>query len=109
MVPSTGKVVTAKAGVPRGSGLRPGLPGGVCLRRHRSARTRRVVPLQYSIKAGQKYVLADDSIDTDYYYATIFDASDPTDHIVVNGQDKYDEIWFGHRMFYVRKADISVG
>ena len=67
-----------------------------------------VTPLQYTIKAGQQYVLADDTIDTNYYYAKTFDSSLPDDHTVVTGQDKYDEIWFGHRMFFVRAADVSL-
>lgn len=67
-----------------------------------------VTPLQYTIKAGQEYVLADDDIDTDFYYAKTFDSSLPGDHTVVTGQDKYYEIWFGHRMFFVRAADVVV-
>ncbi len=65
-----------------------------------------VTPLQYTIKAGQKYVLADDRIDTNFYYAKTFDASLPDDHTVITGHDKYYEVWFGHRMFFVRAADV---
>jgi N-acetyl-anhydromuramyl-L-alanine amidase AmpD len=65
-----------------------------------------VTPLQYTIKAGQKYVLADGNIDTNYYYAKTFDSSLPGDHTVITGRDKYYEIWFGHRMFFVRAADV---
>ena len=67
-----------------------------------------VAPLQYTIKAGQAYSLADATIDTNYYYAKTFDASLPDDHTVVTGQGKYYEIWFGHRMFFVRAADVVV-
>ncbi|MEO6714107.1 MAG: N-acetylmuramoyl-L-alanine amidase, partial [Mycobacteriales bacterium] len=67
-----------------------------------------VTPLQYTIKAGQKYVLADDTIDTNYYYAKTFDNSLPGDHTVITGNDRYYEIWFGHRIFYVRAADVVV-
>ena len=67
-----------------------------------------VTPLQYTIKAGQKYVLADDHIDTNFYYAKTFDSSLPDDHTVITGRDKYYEIWFGHRMFFVRAADVVV-
>jgi len=52
--------------------------------------------------------LADDSIATTYYYAKTFDSSLPDDHTVVTGRDKYYEIWFGHRMFFVRAADVVV-
>jgi len=27
---------------------------------------------------------------------------------VITGQDTYYEIWFGHRMFFVRAADVVV-
>ena len=68
-----------------------------------------VTPLQYTIKPGQAYVLADSHLQTDYYYAKTFRcdgvAMDCTD---VVGQDRYDEIWFGHRIAYVRVADIRV-
>ena len=67
-----------------------------------------VAPLQYTIKAGQKYSLADATIDTNYYYAKTYNASLPDDHTVITGQDKYYEIWFGHRLFYVRAADVVV-
>jgi len=67
-----------------------------------------VSPLQYTIKAGEKYVLADDTIATNYYYAKTFDSSLPGDHTVVTGLDRYYEIWFGHRMFFVRAADVVI-
>lgn len=66
-----------------------------------------VTPLQYTIKAGQSYVVGDANIETDYYYATTFGceyvAADCTQ---VVGQDRYYEIWFGHRMAYVRAVDV---
>jgi hypothetical protein len=68
-----------------------------------------VVPLQYTIKPGQAYVLADDSVPTDYYYAKTFDDSLAGDHTVVRGDDVYYEIWFGHRMAYVRADDVRLG
>ncbi len=67
-----------------------------------------VTPLQYTIKPGQQYVLADATIETDYYYAKTYDDSIPDDHTQVVGQDKYYLIWFGHRMAYVRAADVTV-
>jgi hypothetical protein len=65
-----------------------------------------VIPLQYSIPAGQSYVVGDPTIETDYYYARSFDDSLPRDHTEVTGQDRYYQIWFGHRMAYVRAADV---
>jgi len=40
-----------------------------------------VVPLQYTIKAGQRYVVGDDTITTDYYKARTFSLDTPNDHI----------------------------
>ena len=68
-----------------------------------------VVPLQYSIQPGQAYALADTQIQTDYYYAKTFRCSGlPMDCTDVVGQDRYYEIWFGHRVAYVRAADVTV-
>ena len=52
-------------------------------------------------------MLADDDITTDYYYATTYDDSAPDDHTDVVGKDTYYEIWFGHRMAFVRAADVT--
>jgi hypothetical protein len=68
-----------------------------------------VVPLQYSIEPGQSYVLADASVPTDYYYAKTYDDSLAGDHTVVRGTDPYYQIWFGHRIAYVRAADVRIG
>jgi N-acetylmuramoyl-L-alanine amidase len=68
-----------------------------------------VVPLQYTIKAGQAYVLADRDLQTDYYYAKTFQcAGVSADCTQVLGKDRYYEIWFGHRMSFVRAADVQV-
>ena len=67
-----------------------------------------VTPLQYSIGAGQSYPVGDRSIETDYYKATTFSGTPPTDHVQVVGNDKYYQIWFGHRMAYVRAADVDL-
>ncbi|ADB31928.1 N-acetylmuramyl-L-alanine amidase, negative regulator of AmpC, AmpD [Kribbella flavida DSM 17836] len=67
-----------------------------------------VTPLQYSIKAGQAYPVGDASIETDYYRATTFDGQPPTDHVQVLGNDRYYQIWFGHRLAYVRAADVDL-
>jgi N-acetyl-anhydromuramyl-L-alanine amidase AmpD len=67
-----------------------------------------VVPLPYTIKPGQRYVLADSSIDTNYYRATTYDGSSPGDWTVVEGDVRYYLIYFGHRMFYVQADDVRV-
>lgn len=68
----------------------------------------RISPLQYTIKPGQSYVLADAGVQTNYYYATTFNLSLPRDHTVVTGKDAYDEIWLGHRVAYVKASDVTV-
>ncbi len=67
-----------------------------------------VAPFAYRIKPGQSYVLADDSVPTDYYYAKTYDDSLPDDHTVIVGHDRYYQIWFGHRIAYVRAADVKL-
>ncbi|TDO49809.1 N-acetylmuramoyl-L-alanine amidase [Kribbella sp. VKM Ac-2527] len=67
-----------------------------------------VTPLQYSIGAGQAYPVGDASIETDYYRAVTFAGEPPADHVQVLGTDKYYQIWFGHRMAYVRAADVDL-
>jgi hypothetical protein len=101
---SNGKLVTPRPGLasvpvygrayPEESAYPPEIPA------------QEVIPLQYSIRAGQHYVVADADIETDYYYAWTFDDSLPLDHTQVTGQDRYYAIWFGHRMAYVRAADV---
>jgi hypothetical protein len=67
-----------------------------------------VTPLQYSIGAGQAYPVGDPSIETDYYRAVTFAEQPPVDHVQVIGKDRYYQIWFGHRMAYVRAADVDL-
>ncbi len=67
-----------------------------------------VTPLQYSILAGQAYPVGDPSIETDYYRAVTFAGQPPTDKVQVLGNDRYYQIWFGHRMAYVRAADVDL-
>ncbi|MBA2531349.1 MAG: N-acetylmuramoyl-L-alanine amidase [Nocardioidaceae bacterium] len=67
-----------------------------------------VTPLQYTLKGGQAYSLADSAVPTDYYYAQTFDYSLPGDHTVVRGLDRYYQIWFGHRMAFVRADEVVI-
>ncbi|MFI0809095.1 N-acetylmuramoyl-L-alanine amidase [Streptomyces echinatus] len=63
-----------------------------------------VVPLPYTIPAGQKYV-AGDVMPGEYYYAVTFTTDS---HRVVVGQDLYYEIQYGHRIAFVRAADVTL-
>ncbi|MDX3452247.1 N-acetylmuramoyl-L-alanine amidase [Streptomyces sp. ME02-8801-2C] len=63
-----------------------------------------VSPLSYKLPAGQKYV-AGDKVPGEYDYAVTFDT---TSHRVVVGKDQYYEIQFGHRVAFVRAADVRL-
>ncbi|MFL4902350.1 N-acetylmuramoyl-L-alanine amidase [Streptomyces sp. MMS24-I2-30] len=63
-----------------------------------------VSPLSYTIPAGQEYVVGDE-LPGEYFYAVTF-ATDS--HRVVVGKDLYYQIQYGHRVAYVRAADVDV-
>ncbi|MEU6318620.1 N-acetylmuramoyl-L-alanine amidase [Streptomyces sp. NPDC047009] len=63
-----------------------------------------VSPLPYRLPAGQRYVIGDE-VPGEYYYAVTFT---PDSHRVVIGEDLYYEIQFGHRVEFVRAADVQV-
>ncbi|WP_254389553.1 N-acetylmuramoyl-L-alanine amidase [Streptomyces sp. AC550_RSS872] len=61
-----------------------------------------VSPLPYTLPAGQRYAVGG-KVPGEYYYAVTFDEAS---HRVVVGKDQYYEIQFGHRVAYVRAADV---
>ncbi len=63
-----------------------------------------VSPLPYTVLKGQKYVTGG-KVPGEYYYAVAFDGAS---HRVVRGEDQYYEIQFGHRVGFVRAADVTV-
>ncbi|MBJ7905734.1 N-acetylmuramoyl-L-alanine amidase [Streptomyces sp. DSM 110735] len=63
-----------------------------------------VVSLPYTIPAGQKYVVGDE-MPGEYYYAVTFTEDS---HKVVVGKDLYYEIQYGHRVAFVRAADVTL-
>jgi len=98
--PALGKVVTPKPGVAsipvygRAYPEAEAYPDGIT--------PQDIVPLQYSLPAGHKYV-AGPTLDSEYYWATTFDA---TQHVVVRGETKYVQIQFGHRAAFVKLDDV---
>lgn len=66
-----------------------------------------IVPLQYTLNAGERYVLGQ-SMQPEYYRAVTYNCSGPGDCTVVRGNDRYYQIQFGHRAMYVRAADVEV-
>lgn len=63
-----------------------------------------VTPLPYKLLAGQKYAIGA-KVPGEYFYAPTFDTAP---HKVVRGKDMYYEVQFGHRVAYVRAADVQV-
>lgn len=63
-----------------------------------------VSPLPYKLLAGQRYVVGDRT-PGEYYFAPVFDT---TGHKVVRGREEYYEIQFGHRVAFVKAADVRV-
>ncbi|WP_112470963.1 N-acetylmuramoyl-L-alanine amidase [Streptomyces triticisoli] len=63
-----------------------------------------VSPLPYQLLAGQKYVVGD-LLRGEYDYSVTFTTDS---HRVVIGKDLYYEIQFGHRVAFVRAADVRI-
>ena len=61
-------------------------------------------PLQYTLSAGQSYVLGQRARG-EYYFSQTFDRAQQT---WVKGQQVYYEIQFGHRIAYVKADDVTV-
>ncbi|MFF4145825.1 N-acetylmuramoyl-L-alanine amidase [Streptomyces sp. NPDC001698] len=101
-VNAAGTVVTPKAGldsVPvygRAYPEKGAYPAGVPVQA--------VSPLPYKLLAGQKYVVGDLQ-PSEYYYSATFTTES---HRVVVGKDMYYQIQFGHRVAFVRAADVRV-
>lgn len=63
-----------------------------------------ISPLPYKLLSGQRYATGG-ATRGEYFYSPTFDTSS---HKVVKGKDVYYEIQFGHRVAYVRAADVQV-
>ncbi|MBB2911453.1 N-acetyl-anhydromuramyl-L-alanine amidase AmpD [Streptosporangium becharense] len=61
-------------------------------------------PLQYSMPAGQAYSVGM-TVRSSYLRAAGFD---PAGHRIVRGATRYRQIQFGHRIMYVRAADVRL-
>jgi len=66
-----------------------------------------VVPLQYTIPAGQVY-LGVEPHHGDYYYATFDGGATPGYHTLVIGNRRFVEISFNHRRAFVDTADVVI-
>ncbi len=105
-VPGNGTLVTPKAGqasipvygraYPEASAYPPGTS------------YQAVVPIGlYSIPAGQIYV-AFGPFKSDYYWAPTYAPTlEESDHVVVEGQTEYYQIFFNHRFVFVMASDVD--
>jgi hypothetical protein len=69
--------------------------------------TQAVVPLGYTIPAGQHY-MASAPVAADYFYARNIDQSAPGDDTRVVGSAMYYPIRFNHRLGFVKASDVAV-
>jgi hypothetical protein len=67
-----------------------------------------VTPLGYTVSPGEAYAVVDEDPPTDYYKAWTFDINTPNDHIDVSQPSAHVLVNLGHRLAFVRKADVSV-
>jgi N-acetylmuramoyl-L-alanine amidase len=63
-----------------------------------------ITPLQYALPAGQRYAVGMVAA-TEYYRAVTID---PANHVVVEGDLRYYQIQFGHRIAFVLADDVDV-
>ncbi|MEV6108099.1 N-acetylmuramoyl-L-alanine amidase [Streptomyces sp. NPDC051940] len=102
-VPATGRVVTPRPGLEKVRVYGRVLPEPAAF--PEGIKVVEQTPLPYTLKAGQRYVLGD-RVPSEHYHATEF--SGPTQRRVVRGRTVYYEIQFGHRIAYVKAADVVV-
>ncbi|MFV0137647.1 N-acetylmuramoyl-L-alanine amidase [Streptomyces sp. HMX87] len=101
-VPAKGRVVTPREGLdsvpvygrayPESAAYPAGVPA------------QPVSPLPYRLPKGQKYVVGEE-MPGRYYYSVTFDEAT---HRVVTGTDRYYQIQYGHRVAFVRAADVRL-
>jgi hypothetical protein len=60
------------------------------------------------LQPGQQYVIGDKTVPTDYYYAKSIDGSVPDDKTVIRGEERYYQVWVGHRLGYVKTVQVRV-
>ncbi|MFE5813605.1 N-acetylmuramoyl-L-alanine amidase [Streptomyces sp. NPDC056479] len=101
-VNAAGRVVTPKDGVQSVPVYGRAYPEASAYPANVPAQT--VSALPYTMPAGQRYVVGD-QVPGEYYYAVTFGDES---HRVVTGKDLYYEIQFGHRVGFVRAADVRV-
>ncbi|HSW66099.1 MAG TPA: N-acetylmuramoyl-L-alanine amidase [Bacillota bacterium] len=71
------------------------------------------VPVQtlsplYNMPAGQSYVTTAEKLPTDYFHDATVDYSQPHDHEIIIGQEKYYQITYNQRIAYVKASDVKL-
>lgn len=107
VVPSTGQTVTV-SGDAAAAIYGRAYPEAAAYEAYPGIAEQAVTPIEYTIGADQSYVVSDDSVSTDYYYATSFDGSVPDDRTDVRGEDAYYQLWYAHRQVFTRAADVTL-
>ena len=94
-IPGSGTLITPRAGLPSIPVYGRAYPSSVSTARLD----------EYSIPAGQTYV-AKDLVTADYYSASTYD--DPSSYQLYTSPEQFYEIFFNHRIAYVRAEDVDV-
>ncbi|GAA4235142.1 hypothetical protein FHR32_006936 [Streptosporangium album] len=101
-VPATGPLVTPRHGLTSVKVYGRAYPDASAY--PRGVPAQELTPLQYTLPAGQFYSLGMTSPAT-YLRAGAFD---PSHHRIIRGDTPYRQIQFGHRIMFVRAADVRV-
>ncbi|WP_406313672.1 N-acetylmuramoyl-L-alanine amidase [Streptosporangium sp. NBC_01639] len=101
-VPATGRLVTPRSGLTSVKVYGRAYPDASAY--PRGVPPEKLTPLQYTLPAGQFYSLGMTSPAT-YLRAGAFD---PSHHRIIRGDTPYRQIQFGHRIMFVRAADVRV-
>jgi hypothetical protein len=100
LVPGQGTIVTPRKGKARVSVYGSANPEASAypawIKKHEP-----LTPLQYTIPAGQEYVVID-KVNADYYWSPSM-----RQHTYVRGKTIYYQIFFNHRFAYVRASDTQ--
>jgi len=107
VVPSTGQTVTV-SGDEAAPVYGRAYPEEAAYEAHPDIAPQAVTPIEYTVGADQSYVVSDDAVQADYYYAKSFDGSIPGDRTDVRGEDVYHQLWYAHRQVFVRAADLTL-
>lgn len=106
VVPSTGTTVTVAGDAPAPLYGRA-YPEASAYAAYPGVPVQPVGALEYTVGTEQRYVVADETVATDYYRAVSFDGSAPGDRSDVRGEDTYYQLWYAHKQVYVRAADVE--